>query len=211
MRTIVLIITLIFQSCSFGSSAFNEVKINDQTWMSENLNTAAFRNGDPIKQIQSKDEWEVASNKKQPAWCYYNNDPEYGKRYGKLYNWYAVNDPRGLAPEGWHVASKQEWLSLIENFGGKNEAGIKLKAKDGWNMSLEATNSSKFTALPGGIREYWGNFLVLGFVGKWWCSSGDERLSKSLSHSISMESNSPLVEFHDSNQGYGFSVRCIKD
>jgi uncharacterized protein (TIGR02145 family) len=83
------------------------IKIGKQTWMAENLNVDKFRNGDLIPHIQDPEEWEQAGKNQQPAWCYYENDPENGNIYGKLYNWYAVNDPRGLAPEGFHVQAMQ--------------------------------------------------------------------------------------------------------
>ena len=90
----------------------NSVKIGDQTWMSTNLNVSKFRNGDPIPEIKTEEEWINAGKNKQPAWCYYNNDPSNGSKYGKLYNWWAVKDPRGLAPEGWHIPSSGEFSYL---------------------------------------------------------------------------------------------------
>jgi uncharacterized protein (TIGR02145 family) len=108
-----------------------EIKIDSQIWMNQNLNVNTFRNGEPIPHAKSKDEWIKAVEKKQPAWCYYENDPKNGAKYGKLYNWYAVNDPRGLAPAGWHVPSDAEWTKL-ENFLG-TDAGKKMKITSGWN------------------------------------------------------------------------------
>ena len=84
---------------------YKSVRIGDQEWMTRNLDVDRFRNGDLISNIESDKEWEEAGENGQPAWCYYDNDPEYGKKYGKLYNWYAVNDPRVLAPQGWHIAT----------------------------------------------------------------------------------------------------------
>ena len=83
----------------------SSVKIGSQVWATENLNVDRFRNGDPIPQAKTAEEWQNAGNNQQPAWCYYNNDPKNGESYGKLYNWYAVNDRRGLAPQGWHIPS----------------------------------------------------------------------------------------------------------
>lgn len=93
----------------------NEIKIGNQIWMTNNLNTNKFRNGDIIKQAKSKEDWQKAKKNKEPAWCYYDNDTKNGVIYGKIYNFYAVNDKRELAPKGWHIASKNEFLTLRRN------------------------------------------------------------------------------------------------
>jgi uncharacterized protein (TIGR02145 family) len=95
--------------------------------MVENLNVATFRNGVAIPEVQ--DAWYKAGDNKQPAWCYYDNDPKNGVKYGKLYNWYAVVDNNGLCPQGWHIPSDDEWDTLINYLGGKDVAGAKMKAK----------------------------------------------------------------------------------
>src|SRR5210317_1010044 len=92
-----------------------EISIGNQVWMLDNLNVDKFRNGDSIPQAKTDEEWENAGINGQPAWCYYDNNPDNGKRYGKLYNWHAVNDSRGLAPKGWHIPSAQEWIVLLDN------------------------------------------------------------------------------------------------
>ena len=84
-------------------SAQNDVKIGNQIWMVKNLNVETFRNGDHIHEAKTLEEWKIAGENQKPAFCYYNNDPKNGTIYGKLYNWYAVNDPRGLAPAGYHI------------------------------------------------------------------------------------------------------------
>jgi uncharacterized protein (TIGR02145 family) len=101
--------------------------------MTRNLDVDRFRNGDLIPHIESDEEWIKAGENGQPAWYYYDNDPEYEKKYGKLYNWYAVNDPRGLASKGWRVPSNEEWTTLINFLGGKEVAGHKMKSDNGWN------------------------------------------------------------------------------
>jgi uncharacterized protein (TIGR02145 family) len=110
---------------------YESVRIGNQEWITRNLDVDRFRNGDLVPHIESDKEWEEAGENGQPAWCYYDNDPEYGKDYGKLYNWYAVNDPRGLAPEGWHIPTDEEW-TILEEFLGKDIAGHKLKSVEGW-------------------------------------------------------------------------------
>ena len=95
------------------------VTIGTQVWMTKNLDVAKFRNGDPIPEAKTDEEWEKAGENKQPAWCNYDNNPANGTKYGKLYNWHAVNDPRGLAPEGYHVPTDAEW-TILENFLGSD-------------------------------------------------------------------------------------------
>ncbi len=119
---------------------YKTVTIGTQVWMKENLNVSTFRNGDPIHEAKTAEEWEAAGEAKQAAWCYYDNDPKNGTKYGKLYNWYAVNDPRGLAPVGWHVPLDKEWTVLEDFLGGSYESGNRnynegnsMKSTNGWN------------------------------------------------------------------------------
>ena len=110
-----------------------QIKIGEQIWMNTNLNVSKFQNGDPIKEAKTKEEWVRANTDRKPAWCYYNNNSQNGLTYGKLYNWYAINDPRGLAPKGWHIPSKSDWDELIEYIEKKGEdVSESLKAKTGW-------------------------------------------------------------------------------
>ena len=104
------------------------VTIGTQVWMTKNLDASTFRNGDSILQAKSEEEWKKAGENKQPAWCYHNNDPSSSAIYGKLYNWYAVNDPRGLAPAGWHVPSSEEWETLIDVIGWLDDENLKSEA-----------------------------------------------------------------------------------
>ena len=137
MKQVILTFSLLvnatmFTSCVSGTnekssyqeeSTFEEVIIGEQIWMLKNLDVEKFRNGDLIPEVKTDEEWIKAGENKQPAWCYYDNDSTNGVKYGKLYNWYAVNDSRGLAPDGWHVSSREEWnniLPLYRNHGKKN-------------------------------------------------------------------------------------------
>ena len=142
-----------------GFSAAQTVTIGNQVWMTKNLDVSTFRNGDPIPEAKTEEEWYLAGENGEPAWSYYENDPANGEKYGKLYNWYAVNDPRGLAPVGYHVPSDSEWTDLIAFLGGEDLAGSKMKTPLGWddnspetNDPWEGTNESGFSALPGGSR-----------------------------------------------------------
>lgn len=113
-------------------SQTKEIHYSGQIWMAKNLNVVTFRNGDPIPHARTKKEWQKAEQNKQPAWCYYKNNPLRGFKYGKLYNWYAVIDNRGLAPKGWHIPTNDDWDIFIYNLGDEYESGIKLKSVKGW-------------------------------------------------------------------------------
>jgi uncharacterized protein (TIGR02145 family) len=154
-----------------SGQANKTTKIGDQTWMTENLNVTRFRNGDPILEAKTTAEWVRAGAKQKPAWCHYQNDPEKGEMYGKLYNWYAVNDPRGLAPEGWHIPSTKEWTLLIDSLEGNKIAGMKMKAPTGWGSGGGGDNASPFMALPGGGRVYNGDFRDKDTAGVWWSAT----------------------------------------
>lgn len=183
---------------------FKIVKIKDQSWMAENLNVSTYRNGDSIPQIKTAAEW---AKQKTGAWCYYENKSENGSKYGKLYNWYAVNDPRGLAPRGFHIPSDEEWEQLIENLG-QTEAGAKIKARRGWKLNERATNESGFSGLPGGYRYNVGAFLYAGNNGCFWSSTeskSNKAWGRTLSHSMDD------IGRDDGNIGSGLSVRCILD
>ena len=92
-----------------NSSELRGIKIGNQVWSATSLDVVTFRNGDRIPEVRSNEEWEKAGKEGRPAWCYYENDAEKGKPYGRMYNWYAVNDPRGLCPKGWHIPTNEEW------------------------------------------------------------------------------------------------------
>ena len=109
------------------------VAIGTQVWTTKNLDVATFRNGDAIPQAKTDEEWKAAGDNKQPAWCYYENNTANGTKYGKLYNWYAVVDSRGLAPAGWHVPTDEEWTVLSTFLGGEDVAGKKMKSTSGWS------------------------------------------------------------------------------
>ena len=178
----------------------SEVIIGAQVWMTKNLEVTTFRNGDPIPQAASNEAWELASKNKQPAWCYN------GEHYGKLYNWYAVNDPRGLAPEGWHVPTDQEWTAL-EKALGKNP-GKKMKSTWGWHNKGNGTNTSGFSGLPGGTRGYNGTFYFIGEYGEWWSASEDDTDSAFYRY---LYYGNDVVSRDYLNKEKGLSVRCVKD
>jgi uncharacterized protein (TIGR02145 family) len=149
------------------------VTIGTQVWTNQNLDITTYRNGDPIPEVTDTTAW---ANLTTGAWCYYTNNQASGSIYGKLYNWYAVNDPRGLAPQGWHVPTVDEWVTLGTFLGGNSIAGGKLKATGitYWlTPNTDATNSSGFAGLPGGRRASNGVFDALNTTNFLWTSTDD--------------------------------------
>jgi len=191
---------------SFGDSGYKEVTIGKQVWMTENLNVDKFRNGDPIPYAKNQEEWEKAGKNGQPAWCYYNNDPAYGLTYGKLYNWYAVNDTRGLAPKGYHIPTDTEWTILEKHLG--QEAGKKMKSKSGWKENGNSSNISGFSALPGGFRSSNGSFYLISYSGYWWSST---EYGTSLAYDRFLYYFNDVVYKHNGSKKDGLSVRCLRD
>jgi uncharacterized protein (TIGR02145 family) len=186
-----------------------EVAIGKQVWMTQNLNVVKFRNGDPIPEAKTAAEWETAGNNGQPAWCFYENKPANGVKYGKLYNWYAVYDPRGLAPSGFHVPSDDEWTTLINYLGGEKIAGKKMKSKSNWFDSGNGSNSSGFLGLPGGSRNTQNKFIGIGFYGSYWCSNEVDDANRAWSLGLSHDSDGTMLDYRSLEDG--LSVRCLRD
>jgi len=184
---------------------YKTIKIGTQIWMAENLNTSKFRNGDPVPEAKKDEEWVV----KKAAWCYYDNDPKNGVKYGKLYNWFALMDPRGLAPEGWHMPSNEEWQKLATFLGGIEPAGTKMKSKSGWNENGNGTNESGFSGLPGSLRYDDGQFNDIGRMGYWWSTTPN--VMHTLSYTLNLSNSYMGWGQGHANETYGFAVRCIKD
>ena len=186
----------------------NEVTIGNQIWMNKNLNVSRYRNGDIIAEVTDQSQWESLST---GAWCYYENNSANGPVYGKLYNWYAVNDPRGLAPQGWHLPSDAEWTTLTNSLGGLNFAGGKMKLSgiQYWQSpNTNATNSSGFMGLPGGDRASSGTFYNIGLNAYWWSSS---EFSPSYAWYRVLYYNDGAVVRINFFKKSGLSVRCVKD
>lgn len=171
-----------------------EVQIGSQVWAQEDLKVMRFRNGDEIPVVQDPKEW---SKMESAAMCINTYTLKY------FYNWYAVNDPRGLAPKGWHVPTDEEWTTLTDYLGGKEVAGKKMKHSKKWND----TNSSGFSGFLSGNRNNDGYFGDEGIYGTWWSSSRS---------GLYCAWNRRLITYYDtvnrygSSQRDGLSVRCIK-
>jgi uncharacterized protein (TIGR02145 family) len=192
---------------SFTTS--NDITIGNQAWSSTNLNVSSYRNGDVIPQVTDQTTWNSLTT---GAWCWYNNDSvTYAATYGKLYNWYAVNDTRGLAPSGWHIPTDAEWTILTNYLGGTSIAGGKMK-KNGtsnWKSpNTGATNESGFSALPGGSRESDGAFTNVGNFGCWWSASENTPTTARFSY---LDYSFAGVLILTDNKKRAFSVRCVRD
>jgi uncharacterized protein (TIGR02145 family) len=187
---------------------YNTMKIKDQIWITENLNVGHFKNGDPIPEAKTNSEWAKASTEGKPAWCWLNDDPNNGQKYGKLYNWYALTDLRGLAPEDWHIPSTAEWVKLTDYYLSGNDAGKSLKSISGWNAGGNGNNSSLFNALPGGYRLNDGTCNSPGIYGLWWSSSTGSLATTAWARQLSYSNNSMLPCTFD--KGTGMSVRVVK-
>jgi len=200
-------------------NSYETVRIGNQIWITENLKVTKYRNGDPIPNLTSSDDWTATS---KGAYCNFGNDDGNVETYGRLYNWHAVNDVRGLAPDGWHIPTDEQWGELVEYLGGAVNAGGKLKATgttqngDGlWSApNSGATNESGFAALPGGCRDgdmgiyaFGGSF---GLVGFFW-SSTDEIFGKA-PYRLSLENEAipRVLDWNRSEVSSGLSVRCMR-
>jgi uncharacterized protein (TIGR02145 family) len=187
-------------------NTYQTVKIGNQWWIAQNLKTTHYRNGEAILNVIDGGTWAGLSTGAQ---CAYGNNEGNVEIYGRLYNWYAVNDGRNIAPSGWHVLSDEEWQTLIDYLGGSGVAGGKMKTTTGWNSpNTGATNSSGFSALPGGLRNGNGDFLDMSYFAHFWSSSecsSNNAWDRDLSYG-----NESVV--HDNyGKDCGFSVRCVKD
>jgi uncharacterized protein (TIGR02145 family) len=201
----------IFRCTTCGTVSDNNnlssVTIGSQVWTDKNLDVTTYRNGDAIPQVQDPSAWASLTT---GAWCYYDNDPANGAIYGKLYNWYAVNDSRGLAPIGWHVPTDAEWTTLGNSLGGVSVAGGKMKSTGTtyWiSPNTGATNSSGFSALPGGWIGASGNFKYINTDSYLWSSS----INGSDATYVLLKNSQASLLITSGYMPRGFSVRLIKD
>ncbi len=189
---------------------YPSVTICCQSWMIKNLDVTTYRNGDPIPKVTSNSAWATLTT---GAYCYYNNDSTtYSATYGKLYNWYAVNDPRGLAPEGWHIPTDFEWTTLGNCLGGDTIAGGLMKEIGTTHFESPnegATNLCGFTGLPGGLRSDNGPFGAVGYDGLWWSSTPESGTNDAWNIVLSYSSYYLYRVYY--YKRFGFSVRCLRD
>ena len=204
---------LLFVIIETGSVLFSQtVIIGKQVWMTKNLDVTTFKNGDPIPEAKTDEEWNRAYYSGKPAWCYFKNDSV----NEKLYNWHVVNDSRGVAPDGFHIPTKKDWLSLFKFLG--KDAGVKMMTTVGWSdCGLIGTNSSGFEGLPTGNRTTEGYFANSGLGLIMWSSTGkledgmhegEGKVWSAYTFSLSACSEGK-IQFRLS--GNAFSIRCLKD
>ena len=223
--TVVPLKPIIFNpSLSYGSvtdidgNVYKTIQIGTQIWMAENLKVLRYRNGDPINKVTNNTSWTALTS---GAYCYYNNDEvTYKAVYGALYNWYAVADNRNIAPVGWHIPTDSEWQTLVDSLGGDYNVGGPLKeiGTSHWNggnpQNLGASNSSGFTALPGGWRSNQsdndGKFYFVSSGGAWW-STGESELNHEWVWIRELYGDLLAVGHNPYPKQYGFSVRCVRD
>ncbi len=194
------------------------IVIGEQTWSAENINISYFQNGDSIPEAKTEDDWIRAAQDNKPVWSYYNFDKRYEKQYGKLYNWYAITDPRGFAPKGWRVPTLNDWNILFEYCGGVKLAANKLKVsgnKEWQKTNSEISNQYNFSALPGGFYETveMNGFWSIGRAGMWWTSdvsSGNNRNAMACLMSSAEEYLSEVI-IYEKDKGFGLSVRIVSD
>jgi uncharacterized protein (TIGR02145 family) len=189
-------------------NVYKTIVIGAQEWMAENLKTTIYRNGDTIANITGNSQW---SGLTTGAWALFINDSQYDCPYGKLYNWYAVADPRHVCPTGWHEPTDGEWTTLTDFLGGAAVAGGKMKTTGTqyWNsLNEDATNESGLSGLPGGSRTSSGLFGNVGGDGYWWSSSGIDTLFAW--GRLLLYSNGNASQGTNNKQN-GFSVRCLRD
>lgn len=215
-------LTDVVDNIDIDGNVYTTITIGTQTWMVENLRTTKYQNGDPIQNVKDNSTW---STQTKGALCDYNNNEANGSKFGKIYNWHAVNDARKLAPNGWHIPSDAEWAKLTNylssNIGASSSVAKALAAKTDWIPSIEVgtvgndltkNNGSGFTALPGGIRGINGPSGIFGWLNtsSWFWSSSAFDASFASARGMNNTDKGNLQ-----NGGFfktdGLSVRCIKD
>ena len=204
---------------SYQGYDYATVPIGDQCWFSENLRSESYENGDAIPSNVSDSEWSSTTSGAvalygEDAGCQSNSpdidacDPAQSlNEYGRLYNWYAVDDSRGLCPSGWHVPTDEEWTVMTDHLGGESISGGQMKTTYGWFGGGNGMNLAGFSGLPGGYRYSSGYFGFSGFGGNWWSSSPDG----SVAWGRGLDYYDEAVSRNTYNPLYGFSVRCVRD
>jgi uncharacterized protein (TIGR02145 family) len=188
-------------------NSYQTIIINGQEWMSENLRTSKYANGDSIPNITDGAQW---SNLTTGAWAHYNYDSQYENPYGKLYNGYIISDPRNVCPTDWHISTDAEYSLLSDYLGGQGVAGGKMKSIDSqyWSgLNLYATNESGFSGRPGGMMYPLGTSEGLGEIGNWWSSTD----TNSTYFIRTVFYYNEFLNRIPCPKGCGHSIRCLKN
>lgn len=217
--SVLLLCGCVDDSPTIDGYTYKTVKIGDQEWFAESLKTTVYANGDEIPYSRTDESWTTLEEGMR---CSYDHEEAMNAKYGQLYNWYAVDDERGLCPTKWHVPSEEDWKDLevflgmsrvdvsLEGDRGSGELGIgtKLKARGGWQKDGNGKDDIGFSALPGGYRtSFDGKFYNDGFYGYWWSSSpnGGSAWYRYLNN------YGPAIVRVNSVPKVGLSVRCLRD
>lgn len=188
-------------------NTYQAVKVGNQVWMAENLRTTKYRSGARILDATENSTW---GNLTTGAYCNYA-DVKLAGSYGRLYNWFALNDARNIAPEGWHVPTIAEWDTLIQYLGGLEGSGGKLKNRNGWKSGGNGSNVSGFAALPGGMGLF-SSAAAIDYIEEdaYFWSSDIGTTSHACAVWLSYKSDD-LAKSCNYYKNFGFSVRCLKD
>ena len=202
---------------TYQDYTYDLVAIGDQCWFAENLRNEHYANGDAIPGELSDGEWSsttsgavtVFGEGTSPVWSGSDDEVSNLADYGRLYNWYAVDDARGLCPSGWHVPTDQEYTTLTDGLGGTSVAGGKMKSSPEDSPSWDGTNTSGFSGLAGGYRGYTGDFTEVGYDGYFWSASASAY--ETFAWSRELGGGNAEVDKNFYNLRDGFSVRCVRD
>ena len=198
---IVSFLLIVFISCEKKSD--NGI-IKNQQWMTKNLDVDKFQNGTPIKEAKTTEEWITALNNQEPAWCYFDFDPNTGAEFGKIYNWYALTDEQNLAPVGWKLPNNNDVDELIKNLGGELEGGKKIKSKSGWVDEGNGTDDYGLNILPGGFLDQNVEFSNITSLGTFWIYSKED------TNFVVLDWYNDEISVTPCDNTYGFYVRCVK-
>lgn len=188
-------------------NVYHTITIGTQVWMVENLKTTHYNDGTDLSNVTDDFNWAALET---GGYRNYDNEESYAETYGRLYNWYAVESGK-LCPTGWHVPTDAEWITLTDFLGGETVAGGKLKEAGTahWNSpNTDATNTSGFTALPGGCLSYTLTYDNMRNFGYWWTSTAYNSV---VVYYRSLYSTRGSINKSYYSKQVGFSVRCIKD
>ncbi len=199
---------------TYNGYTYKIVQIGKQVWFAENLRTEKYSNGDSIPDLKEDDDWLRTKN---GACCYYNNDSRNENPYGKLYNWFTVADTRNVCPAGWHVSSGTDWDILIKFLDPSADLSANIQSRSAgdllktsgpkyWGEENNSSNSTGFSAVPGGNRDNTGFFFVLR-TGSYWTSAEGVYYDASVRN---MDSYPDVSQF-PAGKAWGYSIRCIKN
>jgi uncharacterized protein (TIGR02145 family) len=194
------------------------VTIGNQIWSTKNLDVTTFRNGDPIREAKTNEEWKMAHENGIPAWCYYNNDPLSKEKYGLIYNGYVLVDSRGIVPDGWVIPTKVDWINLLKNTntnyfemqyvkgGIKSEDTDKFRSKTLWSDNKNGTNITGLSVYPSGGRNFTGDFTMNNSIARFWTST----IEKDGWHAFTMTFFNDGLNLEPGLFQDGSTIRCLK-